>query len=429
MAADDLGTGPAADDRQTLAQATFTKMSDSAGCGCPLTAGAAAVKSCCAPAGPGAQQVGGDAGCGCGASSSDLDSAVAQTDPMDQAFVVGALDTPAGPIPQVQARLTAADRRGNMRVRWSWGRMSYAVVPGLYALGTPDADSPVLVSANYKLSFDRLREALPGHDAWILVLDTKGINVWCAAGKGTFGTQELIERVRASGLTEIVSHRRLILPQLGAPGVAAHTVRKESGFRVTWGPVRADDIVAFLDGGGRATPEMRRVRFPIEDRAAVIPVELVMGAKPVALLALAFVLLSGVGASGGYVAGALRSGSLALAALASGVIAGAVLSPLLLPWIPGRAFALKGALAGIVTALGLLGIWVGLPQALGEGLEVAAWLLMVPAVASYLAMNFTGASTYTSLSGVRREMRVAVPLQIASSVLGAGLWIGARFFV
>ena len=75
-------------------------------------------------------------------------------------------------------------------------------------------------------------------DAWILVLDTNGVNVWCAAGKGTFGTDELIRRIEATGLPEIVSHNRVIVPQLGGPGVAAHEVRKRSGFRVVYGPVR-----------------------------------------------------------------------------------------------------------------------------------------------------------------------------------------------
>lgn len=69
--------------------------------------------------------------------------------------------------------------------------MGYTIDPGLYALGNPDESSPVLVTANYKLTFDRLRQSLPKLDAWVLVLDTKGINVWCAAGKGTFGTGEV----------------------------------------------------------------------------------------------------------------------------------------------------------------------------------------------------------------------------------------------
>ncbi|MBW2172684.1 MAG: acetyl-CoA synthase subunit gamma, partial [Deltaproteobacteria bacterium] len=102
------------------------------------------------------------------------------------------MQTPAGKVPQVLSSLTPADHWGTIKARWGVGRMKYTVDPGLYALGSPDAQAPVFVTANYKMSFDRLREAVPGRDAWILVLDTEGINVWCAAGKGTFGTQELV---------------------------------------------------------------------------------------------------------------------------------------------------------------------------------------------------------------------------------------------
>jgi len=42
-------------------------------------------------------------------------------------------------------------------------------------------------------------------------------------------------------------------------------------------------------------------------------------------------------------------------------------------------------------------------------------------------MNFTGASTYTSLSGVKKEMRWAVPLEIVGGVAGLTLWVGSRF--
>ena len=127
--------------------------------------------------------------------------------------------------------------------------MNYKVDPGLYALGCPDDKSPVLISANYKLSFDTLRSALKGRHLWILVLDTDGVNVWCAAGKGTFSTAELVRRIEFSRLEEVVSHRRLIVPQLAAPGVAAHEVKKLSGFKVTYGPIRAADLPAFIDCG------------------------------------------------------------------------------------------------------------------------------------------------------------------------------------
>src|SRR4030067_3575659 len=130
-----------------------------------------------------------------------------------------------------------------------------------------------MATANYKMSLDRLREALPGRKAWILVLDTKGIDVWCAAGKGTFGTMELVSRIESSGLRQIVSHRELILPQLAGPGVAAHEVKKLSGFKVVYGPVRAEDLPPFLNAGLKATPEMRLKTFSIRERVVLIPIE------------------------------------------------------------------------------------------------------------------------------------------------------------
>ncbi|RMF42006.1 MAG: acetyl-CoA synthase subunit gamma, partial [Deltaproteobacteria bacterium] len=151
-------------------------------------------------------------------------------------FVAGWLDTPVGVVPQVATHLRWQDHGGAILMRWGIGRFRYAIAPGLYAVGNPNPESEVLVTANYKLSFDHLRRHLAGRDLWILVLDTKGINVWCAAGKGTFGTDELVRRIRASRLEELVSHRRLILPQLGAPGVAAHKVKEQTGFRVSYGP-------------------------------------------------------------------------------------------------------------------------------------------------------------------------------------------------
>ena len=91
--------------------------------------------------------------------------------------------------------------------------------------------------------------------------------------------------------------------------------------------------------------------------------------------------------------------------------------------MPGRAFSVKGFFIGLVIALGLiylrgidLQLWTGRAEAL-------AWLLIIPAISAYLAMNFTGCSTYTSLSGVKKEMRFALPLEIAAGILGLVVWI------
>jgi hypothetical protein len=304
--------------------------------------------------------------------------------------------------------------------------MNYRVDPGLYALGNPDGQAPVLVTANYKMSFDKLRAALPNRDAWILVLDTKGINVWCAAGKGTFGTAELVGRLQSSGLPQIVTHRELILPQLGGPGVSAHQVRKLSGFKVVYGPIRASDLAAFLDAGLKASPEMRLKTFTAWERIVLIPVELV-GALKMAILPLSFFfLVDSLWRPGGFAQNALSHGLYSVLAILFGILAGAVVAPLLLPFLPGRSFSFKGLVVGILAALvfvvpGADG-WNTWPGRAG----LLAWFLWIPAVSSFLAMNFTGSSTYTSLSGVKKEMGRAVPLQIGVGIIGMGLWLASH---
>lgn len=316
---------------------------------------------------------------------------------------------------------------GTIKTRLGIGRMTYTVDPGLYAMGVPDGNSPVLVTANYKMSFDRLRAAWQQREAWILVLDTKGVNVWCAAGKNTFGTNELVGRIQASGLGKIVSHRRLILPQLAAPGVAAHKVRRASGFTVVYGPVEAYDLPEFMDNCMKATRQMRTKRFPITERAVLIPMEFFPAAKWMAALMLIFFLLGGAGFSGTWWADVRAHGTFAALMLAGGLVAGSVLTPLLLPWIFGRAFAAKGAIAGLITSCTIAAATAPALNHPGFWAEAAGMALIATAAASYIGMSFTGASTYTSLSGVRREMRAAVPAQIAAAVLGLALWCAARF--
>lgn len=316
-------------------------------------------------------------------------------------------------INQTSSELTFRDILGSWKVRWGINRMNYKVEPGLYRIGNPDKSSPVFVSANYKMSFDSLRKELSGFDAYIMVIDTKGINVWCAAGKGTFGTTEIINRIAIVQLDKVVSHRNLILPQLGAPGVVGHEILKYSGFRVIYGPVRAKDIKDFMNAGMKATSEMRRVKFSAYDRLVLTPVELVNTIKPsLMIFGVLFLLnLIGIGPFGlvdfyGYL------GTL---------LVGCVLTPVLLPWIPGRAFAWKGWLLGLIWAvvLNLLNGWPYVPQ---YGLlKAVGYLLILPSLSAYLAMNFTGASTFTSFSGVLKEMKTAIPAIIISISLGVVL--------
>jgi hypothetical protein len=284
-------------------------------------------------------------------------------------------------------------------------RGGHRVEPGLYALGNPRPESPVFVTANYTLSFDALRSELAGLDGYILVLDTEGINVWCAAGKGSFSTDEVVHRIESTRLHEVVRHRVLILPQLGAPGVAAHEVQERSGFEVEFGPVLAADLREYL-GTRRATPEMRRVRFGLRDRAILIPVELVSWLLPLLIVMVGQLVFGG---SWGYAA-------------AAAILAGVVLFPLLLPWLPTHDFSTKGfILGGLVTLPFALVAWFSQPEtATWQRVSWSLALMSVwPPVTAFIALNFTGATTFTSRSGVRREIFRYVPAM--AWMFGVGL--------
>jgi acetyl-CoA decarbonylase/synthase complex subunit gamma len=295
--------------------------------------------------------------------------------------------------------------------------MQYTVDPGLYALGNPDDAAPVIVTANYCLTLSHLRKELAGRSAWILVLDTKGINVWCAAGKGTFGTNELVNRIEAVHLCEVVKHRTLILPQLGAPGVAAHEVKKATGFSVNYGPILARDLPAYLDNGQKATTPMRTVTFPVWDRLILTPMEIIPALKKFFWVILGCWIIMGVQPAGILFKPALLHSWPIIAAGLLAMICGTIITPVLLPIIPFRSFAAKGAIIGIVIIVPSILL---VDRYFSSSISlVAATALFFVAVSSYLALNFTGCTPFTGISGVKKEMKVAVPAYlIACSISG-----------
>lgn len=335
----------------------------------------------------------------------------------------GFVRTPVGHVPRIRTRLGLPDHLGSVRARVGIARNQYKVNPGLYCTGSPEAKSPVLVTANYKLSFDALRKTLTGVDAWILVVDTRGINVWCAAGKGTFSEEEVAYQALKTRLAEIVSHRELILPQFAATGVASHKLKNKCGFKGIFGPLRATDLRQFLDGNKQADETMRAVTFTLGERLVLVPVEIALIWKPFILVTLTVFLLAGISPGIYSIDAALARGMTAAGATVTSILAGALATPALLPWIPGRQFWLKGVQTGAVAGLAYLFLFPAGGSLAGD---IGLWLWMV-ASSSYMAMNFTGATPFTSLSGVEREMRRGLPIQISFVLLALVLWLSAPF--
>ena len=319
---------------------------------------------------------------------------------------------------RVISEWTRKDRWGAARCRLGMHRALYSVEPGLYAIGRPGPDSPVLVTANYKLSFDLVRRELGGCECWILALDTGGVNVSCGVASGKFGTDELVTRIQKSRLKDSVRHRTLILPPLGTPGVNGEEVLRHTGFDIRSGPVRPADIPEFLARECRSTQDMLTVRLTWRDRLALTPAEIVQSLRLFPAFAFAALIVAGLGPDGVSL-GRAWTGVWPLFGLGLGSIcAGSFLAPLLSPLMPFPAFSARGwGVGAVVCAVLLQG------AGLASGMDfffTAACYLFFPAASAALALRFARAVPSVSPAQVRRELRMSLPFFAAAGLLSVG---------
>jgi ferredoxin len=142
----------------------------------------------------------------------------------------------------------------------------------------------VILTCNFALTVAQMERALRGLDAWLLVANSRGINVWCAAGGGHLTTHDAVSALKTTGIAKQVTHRRVVLPQLAAVGIEADQVQERAGWQVIWGPVDARHLPAFLkDEEGE---HVREVAFDPFARLEMA----VMWAVPLSLLALVTLL-------------------------------------------------------------------------------------------------------------------------------------------
>jgi NAD-dependent dihydropyrimidine dehydrogenase PreA subunit len=98
-------------------------------------------------------------------------------------------------------------------------------------------------------------------NAYLVVANSRGVNVWCAAAGGLFTHHDVVSALKTSGIEGRVDHRTVILPQLAAAGIEAGEVRRRAGWEVVWGPASASGLPAFLQDGQQADASMRSVSF------------------------------------------------------------------------------------------------------------------------------------------------------------------------
>ena len=137
---------------------------------------------------------------------------------------------------------------------------------GVVKIGNPDENSPVFLTCNYHLTVERVKKALKKMDCFLLITNSNGYNVWCGSTGGHLTNHDVISILKTSGVEQLVSHRRVVLPQLAATGIEARVIKEKTGWEVIWGPVYAKDIPAFVENKYIKTQEMRGVIFPLVQR-------------------------------------------------------------------------------------------------------------------------------------------------------------------
>ncbi len=307
---------------------------------------------------------------------------------------------------------TAADRLRDIMIRFGINRNNYLITPGLYKIGKPDMHSQVLVTSNYKLTINRLKQELSCLNVWIIVLDTKGVNVWCAAGKGTFGTDELVRKIESTGIKNRVVHNNIIVPQLGAVGINKYAIKKITGLTVHYGPVRAKDIKDYINNNYTKTDKQRQITFKLTERLPLTPIEFFISLKYLLIFFVLSMILHFIRNKG--VNGTIIYELLPILAAYTG---GTILFPIVLPYLPGRSFALKGGILGLIISIAVI---LTIKPALI--IAIAIILTLTPLV-SFLSLNFTGSTTFTSLAGVKKEMRIGLPIQLISVISGITLYV------
>lgn len=275
--------------------------------------------------------------------------------------------------------------------------------PGLYAIGRPGPSDPVLVTGNFRLTVHRLLRAVDGRlRAWLVVADSAGINVWCAAGGGYLTAEKVIAALRSSRLEQMVEHRKIILPQLCANGVDGWHIRQETGWEVHWGPVQANDIPAYIGSGLCKSDDMRWMAFPLLARLEMVTVTL--GFYGLLILLPVFLFWRHL----------FLPVTLALCGLS-------YVYAVLLPWLPGRDGLLKSIPLALMALTGLL-IYAQLSQAL-TARQLFNWVIALTGLSLFVGAEFQGMSPL-----MRGEQSNWSWEAVIGVVLGLVYWLGLRAF-
>ncbi|MFZ0451248.1 MAG: acetyl-CoA decarbonylase/synthase complex subunit gamma [Desulfatiglandaceae bacterium] len=126
------------------------------------------------------------------------------------------------------------------------------VTEGIYEIGTPDENSPVLITTNFSLTYFIVSGEIEGSriPSWLLIMDTEGLSVMTAWAAGKFVGDAVGMFVKKSGIAEKVAHRKIIIPGYSA-SISGDMEEELPDWEVLIGPRDASLIPKFLKDMGK----------------------------------------------------------------------------------------------------------------------------------------------------------------------------------
>jgi hypothetical protein len=243
---------------------------------------------------------------------------------------------------------------------------------------------------------------LRNRDVWLLVNDTRGVNVWCSAGEGNFSATEIEITLSASHAEKWVHGRDIILPKLCLNGVKLQDLKAFSGFKGIVGPVYARDLPAYLDSGLNKTPGMERINFNLLNRLWFgVPFAILMSLIT-GVLALAF---------HGHLSPYLPLWFAALCLLVAATYT----------WLPTRRHLVKGlTLGAIVGAAMVFSLFLKGESAIIMTRSGVLFLLL----GLFVTSDFSGVTAVSNRTLVEREFKSIYWVLAALLIvyLGLGFW-------
>jgi acetyl-CoA decarbonylase/synthase complex subunit gamma len=121
------------------------------------------------------------------------------------------------------------------------------VTQGIYEIGTPNENSPVLVTTNFSLTYFIVSGEIENSrvPSWLLIMDTEGLSVMTAWAAGKFTGDAVGAFVKKSGIADKISHRKVIIPGYAA-AIYGDMEEELPGWEIIIGPRDASMIPKFL---------------------------------------------------------------------------------------------------------------------------------------------------------------------------------------